>query len=117
MTALRIVFSTIDTEERAKTLAHQLVQENLAACVTIVSSVTSIYRWRKALEESTEWLLVIKTSQARLSELMSRVKELHPYEVPEIIAFPIEAAHAGYLDWALAETGAVRLEDANESKD
>ena len=117
MTALRIVFSTIDTEERAKTLARQLVQENLAACVTIVSSVTSIYKWRKALEESTEWLLVIKTSEACLSGLMSRVKELHPYEVPEIIAFPIEAAHAAYLDWVLAETDAASLDAGEKSKD
>ena len=106
MTALRLAFSTIDSEDHAKTLARQLVQENLAACVTIVSSVTSIYKWRNALEESTEWLLIIKTSEARLSELMVRVKELHPYEVPEIIAFPIENAHPAYLDWVLAETGA-----------
>ena len=117
MTALRLVLSTIDSEDRAKTLARLLVQENLAACVTIVSSVTSIYKWRKALEESTEWLLVIKTSEARLSQLMSRVKELHPFEVPEIIAFPIETAHAAYLDWALEATGGRPLDDARDSRD
>jgi periplasmic divalent cation tolerance protein len=103
MTPLRIVFSTIDREDRARTLAQQLVQENLAACVTIVSSVNSIYKWKGTLEESTEWLLVVKTSETRLAELMSRVRELHPYEVPEIIAFPIDAANAPYLEWALGQ--------------
>ena len=105
MTPLRIVFSTVDSEDQAKSLARRLIQENLAACVTIVSSVNSIYKWKGTLEESTEWLLVIKTSEARLPELMSRVRELHPYEVPEIVAFPIDTANGPYLEWALGQTG------------
>ncbi|RPJ50574.1 MAG: divalent-cation tolerance protein CutA, partial [Acidobacteria bacterium] len=78
MTPIRIVFSTIDSEEKAKTLAYQLVQENLAACVSIVSSLTSIYRWKNKIEEATEWLMVIKTSADRIPQLFARLKELHP---------------------------------------
>ncbi len=98
---MRIVFSTIDSEEKAKTLAYQLVQENLAACVSVVSSLTSIYRWKGAIEEAKEWLMVIKTSADRIPQLFTRLRELHPYEVPEIISFPIEAAHEPYLQWVL----------------
>ncbi len=101
MTPLRIVFSTVDSEEKAKALANQLVQENLAACVSIVSSITSVYRWKGSIEEATEWLMVIKTSAERIPPLFTRLKELHPYEVPEIISFPIEAAHEPYLQWVL----------------
>ncbi len=101
MTPIRIVFSTIDSEEKAKTLAYQLVQENLAACVSIVSSITSIYKWKGAIEETKEWLMVIKTSADRVPQLFPRLKELHPYEVPEIISFPIEAAYEPYLQWVL----------------
>jgi len=103
MTPIRIVFSTIDSEEKAKALAYQLVQENLAACVSIVSSLTSIYRWKGAVEEAKEWLMVIKTSADRVPQLFARLKELHPYEVPEIISFPIESAHEPYLRWVLGE--------------
>ncbi|MFB3903851.1 MAG: divalent-cation tolerance protein CutA [Acidobacteriota bacterium] len=98
---MRIVFSTIDSEEKAKTLAHQLVQENLAACVSVVSSLTSIYRWKGRLEEAKEWLMVIKTTADRIPRLFTRLRELHPYEVPEIISFPIETAYEPYLRWVL----------------
>ncbi|HXK59400.1 MAG TPA: divalent-cation tolerance protein CutA [Acidobacteriota bacterium] len=101
MTPLRIVFSTIDSEEKAKTLARQLVQEDLAACVSIMSRLTSVYRWKGEIEEAGEWLMMIKTSADRVPSLFSRLKELHPYEVPEMLSLAVEAAYEPYLEWAL----------------
>jgi periplasmic divalent cation tolerance protein len=103
---LRIVLSTIDSEDKGKFLATQLVYENLAACVTLMSSGISIYRWKGALEEARETLLIIKTAEDRLSELMNRLKELHPYEVPEMVVLPIDQAYQPYLDWVMENTRA-----------
>jgi len=104
MTPIRLVFSTVDKFDTAKALARQLVQEKSAACVSIVPNVLSIYIWKERLEETAEWLLIVKTADDRLPALMKRLKELHPYEVPEIISFPIDHAFPAYLDWVVAET-------------
>jgi len=104
MTPIRLAFSTVDNFDTAKTLARQLVREKMAACVSIVPNVLSIYTWKERLEETAEWLLIIKTAEDRLPALMSRLKELHPYEVPEIVSFPIDRSLPAYLDWILAGT-------------
>lgn len=104
MTLVRILFSTLDSEEKAREIAHQLVQERLAACVNIVPNVTSVYKWKGAIERTTECLLVMKTADDRVEQLTQRIKELHPYEVPEIISFSVEHGHPPYLDWVVAET-------------
>ncbi len=104
MTPIRIVFSTIDSFDTAKTISRQLVREKTAACVSIVPNVHSIYMWKERLEETAEWLMVIKTAEDRLSVLLARLKELHPYEVPEIVSFPIDRSLPAYLDWIVAGT-------------
>ena len=104
MTSIRIVFSTIDSEENARKMARHLVEEHLAACVNIVSNVSSVYKWEGVLEEEKECLLIIKTSENRLEELITRIVESHPYEVPDVVAFPIEKGYSSYLEWVISET-------------
>lgn len=104
MTSIRIVFSTIDSEENARKMARHLVEEHLAACVNIVSNVSSVYKWDDVLEEEKECLLIIKTSENRLEELITRIVDSHPYEVPDVVAFPIEKGYSSYLEWVISET-------------
>ena len=84
---------------KARGLAQQLVKRRLAACVNIVPAVESIFRWKGAVDRCREALLVIKTGANRFERLRRAVIELHPYEVPEVIALPIVAGHRPYLDW------------------
>lgn len=99
-----IAFSTIDSEEEAKKIARVLVETKLAACVNIVPKLTSIYKWKEKLCEEEEFLLLIKTSQARLEELKAVLKKLHPYEVPELIVLPLIDGLPRYLDWVIKNT-------------
>jgi periplasmic divalent cation tolerance protein len=86
-------------EERARDLGRTLVGERLAACVNVIPGVTSIYTWEGRREESVESLLVIKTQAERYADLERRVRELHPYSVPEVLALPVEAGAPDYLRW------------------
>ncbi len=90
----------------APELARTLVEERLAACVNIVAGVRSIYRWDGEICDDAEVLLVMKTAADRLEALIARAVQDHPYDCPEVIALPIEAGHAGYLDWVTAQTRA-----------
>ena len=83
-------------------LARKLVEERLAACVNQIPGVRSVYRWEGKVVEDEEVLLVIKTTEERLAALMKRVPELHPYQVPEVLALPVAQGHPPYLAW-LAE--------------
>ena len=78
MTPVRIVLCTIDSADAARKLARRLVQDRLAACVNIIENVTSVYKWEGRIEEDAELLLVIKTQDSRLQELMDRISEIHP---------------------------------------
>jgi periplasmic divalent cation tolerance protein len=89
--------------DEADRLAQALVQERLAACVNTIPQVTSTYRWEGKLRHDREALLVIKTRRDRFESLRARVVELHSYDVPEVIALPIEAGHAPYLEWVTKE--------------
>jgi len=92
----------------AESIAQPLVEEGLAACVSIVASATSVYRWKGELCKDEESLLLIKTDESQWHAIEKRIKELHSYEVPEILMLPITAGHTPYLSW-LAE--AVRPTD------
>ena len=105
MTPVRIVFCTIDSADAARTLARKLVQDRLAACVNIIENVTSVYKWEGRVEEDAEFLLVIKTQDSRAGDLTARIEELHPYDVPEILCWPVQEGSKPYLDWVVAETG------------
>lgn len=104
---LQVVLVTAPDSEVAKTIARTLLDERLVACVNVTSPVTSIYRWQGKVEEATEVLMVMKTVSERLAVLVARVKELHPYKVPEVIALPVEAALPAYVEWVVDETAHV----------
>lgn len=94
-----IVLVTTHEKSDAESIACKLVEEKLAACVNILPSIKSIYRWNGRIEKSGEDLLIFKTNQDNLDELIKRVKELHSYDVPEILAFQIEKGSEEYLEW------------------
>ncbi|MFN7975030.1 MAG: divalent-cation tolerance protein CutA [Acidobacteriota bacterium] len=104
MTDVRVVFSTVGSEADAARIAEALVNEHLVACVNVISGVRSIYRWKGVIQRDDELLLVIKTARDRLEAAMTRLKELHPYEVPEMVVLPVEGGHGPYLDWVRDET-------------
>lgn len=94
-----VVLSTCPDRERALAIARALVEEGLAACVNVVDGVRSIYRWQGAVHDDAEVLCVAKTTAGRFEALKARLVALHPYEVPEVIALPVSAGHAPYLEW------------------
>lgn len=100
-----VCLSTFPSPEKAAEIAKILVEESLAACVNLVPQVRSIYRWEGAVSEDTETLAIIKTTAERYDALAARLVALHPYEVPELIALPIERGHAPYLAWLASATG------------
>jgi periplasmic divalent cation tolerance protein len=98
----RIVLTTAATPDEAAELGRALVEERLAACVTLIPAVHSIYRWKDEVESSTETLLLIKTGPEQLAALEARLHELHSYETPEFLVLKVDAASQHYLDWLRA---------------
>lgn len=86
-------------EEIAGDMARNLVESKLAACVNVISGATSVYRWEGALHTDTESLLMAKVPAAAFPAFRDGVRRLHPYEVPEVLALPVEAGLTEYLDW------------------
>jgi periplasmic divalent cation tolerance protein len=99
MTDKQIVLTTAGSEEEARKIARTMVDRRLAACVNIVPEIESIYRWQGKVEESREWLLLIKTSAALFSAVRDAIRELHSYDLPECITVNIEDGSAEYLQW------------------
>jgi periplasmic divalent cation tolerance protein len=90
---------TASSPQEARNLAYGLVESGLAACVSRVPEVTSVYSWMGKVEEAGEILLIAKTTSTHLQGLIDKVKELHSYDVPEVIALPIVGGNPGYLRW------------------
>jgi periplasmic divalent cation tolerance protein len=101
-----VVFSTFPSPEKAAEVGKTLVTEGLAACVNLVGPVRSIYKWKGELCDDAETLAIMKTTRDRFDAMKSRLVELHPYEVAEVIAMPVEVGHLPYLSWVAAQTGA-----------
>ena len=94
-----VVFITVDTPANAQKLADKLLAARKAACVNIIPGVSSQYWWQDKIEKAGEVMLVVKTRAALLDELITLVKQNHPYTVPEIIALPVIGGNKDYLDW------------------
>lgn len=92
--------------EDAAAIADALVRRRLAACAQVVGPVASRYWWQGRVEEATEWLCVAKTTAGRLDEAVAAVRDLHRYELPEIVATPVVGGHGPYLAWVAGETSA-----------
>ena len=99
MSHAQLALCTCPDVDSARTLAHALVDEHLAACVSRVPGITSVYAWQGRIEEDTEVLLLIKTTSERFAALRERVVALHPYDVPELIALDIDDGLPAYLQW------------------
>lgn len=100
-----VLLVTHPDEAGAAALVTTLVEERLVACGTIVPGVESIYRWQGALERARECVVILKTTAAEVDRVVERIPALHPYEVPEILALPVVAGHAGYLAWVVGNAG------------
>jgi periplasmic divalent cation tolerance protein len=94
-----VVYVTVGSSDEGKRVATALVEEGLAACVNRLGPVQSVYRWQGKVEASEEELLIIKTRKELFGSLEKRVRELHSYSVPEIIALPVVEGSEGYLAW------------------
>jgi len=104
MSEISIVLVTAGSAEEAAAIGRTLIEERLAACANIVPGIRSIYRWKGKIYDEQEFLLIIKTRTSLFEAVQKRVKELHSYEVPEIISFPVARGLPQYLEWVQAET-------------
>lgn len=101
-----LVLTTLPDGERGRALVRDLVERRLAACGTVIDGVTSIYRWEGEVAEAGEVQVILKTRRACWAELQRVVADLHPYDVPELLALPVELGLPAYLAWVGAETTA-----------
>jgi len=97
------VFTTTEEKNDAEKMAKVLVEKRLAACVQVIGPVISTYQWKGNLETAQEWLCLIKTRRDLYDEVEAAIKEIHPYETPEIIAVPFVAGSREYLEWLRSE--------------
>lgn len=100
------VHTTTDSQERAQTIARAIVSRRLAACVQISGPITSVYWWQGKMEQAEEWLCTAKTRATLYGEIEQAIREVHTYDVPEILAVEVVAGNASYLDWVTQETSA-----------
>lgn len=101
-----VVLVTCGSRTEARRIARRVVEQRLAACVNLLGSeVESVYHWKGKVESAREWLLVLKTTQARLSALEKEIRRLHSYEVAEFIALPIRSGSRAYLAWITDSVG------------
>lgn len=94
-----VVFITASSKKEAEAIAAALIKERLAACVNIIAGVNSLFRWQGKVDRAKEALLIVKTKKTLMHKLIRKVKSLHSYEVPEIIALPVISGDRKYLDW------------------
>ena len=98
------VSTTAGSPEEARELARSSVRERLAACGQVIGPITSAYWWENQLDETEEWLVLLKTTDDRRDDLIKHLRSAHSYQVPEIICTPVSTGDPTYLAWVLAET-------------
>jgi periplasmic divalent cation tolerance protein len=99
MTDVRVVLTTAGSTEEARRIANELVERRLAACVNVVTKLDSIYLWKGKVQEAEEYLLVIKTTKDLFPRVRDAIKEMHSYEVPEVISLAVEDGTEEYFKW------------------
>jgi periplasmic divalent cation tolerance protein len=110
-----VALCTCPDEATARRIAQTLVSERLATCVNRLAGVTSTYFWDGSLQDDAEVLLIIKTTAARLAGLEARLRALHPYELPELVALPVAGGNERYLEWVRTGVASTPAEPAGES--
>ena len=103
MSEFLCLYITAPSSEVAARIGRTLVEERLAACVNIIPGMQSIYRWQDKIEAASEVVMIVKSRAALFDEIEKRIRELHPYDCPCIVAWPIEAGHQPYLGWLAQE--------------
>ncbi len=101
-TGLLQVQTTVPSEADGERIAAHLVDGRLAACVQVIGPIRSTFRWQGRVDGAEEWLLLVKTTETRYPAVAAEIAALHPYDEPEIVALPVVAGSAGYLDWVAA---------------
>ena len=99
-----VVYTTTDNVQDARKIAHTLVEEQLVVCVNIIPKIESIYRWKGKIEEDNELVLIAKTTDKNVKKTIQKIKELHTYELPDIIVLPIIGGLKDYLNYIQDET-------------
>lgn len=103
---VRLIYITTENAEEARSIGRALVEAGLAACANVLGPMTSIYRWEGAVQEGAETVLIAKTTVARVEALTAKVRALHSYDCPCIVALPVEGGNPAFLEWIAAETRA-----------
>lgn len=98
------VLTTVDDEEKASEIARVLLEKRVAACVQILGPIASSYWWKGKIERTNEWMCMAKARAADYEAIEATIRDIHPYEVPEILALPLYAGYAAYLKWIHEET-------------
>jgi periplasmic divalent cation tolerance protein len=98
------VYVTAKDKQQALAIGRALVEERLAACINVLDGMTSVYRWEGAVEQASEAVLIVKTTEPHVEAIISRVKALHTYSCPAVVAWPIERGNPSYLEWIDKET-------------
>ena len=101
------VITTVPDPEVAESIARAVVEERLAACANLLGNVVSIFRWESRMEREVEVLVIMKTTRQGIDNLRQRIVDLHPYDVPELIALPVQEGYEPYLQWVRSEVGSV----------
>jgi periplasmic divalent cation tolerance protein len=99
-----LVSTTFETPDEARKVAEHMVRRRFAACAQLIGPIESTYWWQDTLETAREWLLLLKTTRRRYPEVEEELLRIHPYEVPEVTAVPIEMGSDAYLRWVWTET-------------
>ncbi|NLX55214.1 MAG: divalent-cation tolerance protein CutA [Planctomycetaceae bacterium] len=111
------VLTTTGDQDTALTIARELVEQRLAACVQVGGPLTSVYRWQGQVETATEWTCAIKTVRRLYAQVESRVRQLHPYEEPEIVVVDLDGGSATYLAWLRAQVAAIPAAEQPENRE
>lgn len=101
-----LIYSTFPSADAAETVGRALVEGRLVACANVLAGITSIYEWNGAIQRDEEVAMILKTSRARVAEVIEAVKAGHPYDVPAIVALDVTGGHVAYLDWIASQTAA-----------
>jgi len=99
-----VVYTTINTMQNAKRIAHALVEEKLVACVNIIPKIESVYRWKGTIETDNECIVLAKTTEKQVKKTIQKIRELHSYELPDIIVLPVSDGLKEYLTYIADET-------------